>query len=45
MCGIYSIDGRRKMHTKFWRGNLKDGNHLEDQGVDVWIISERILGK
>ena len=26
------------MHTGFWWGNLRDGQHLEDLGVDVRII-------
>jgi hypothetical protein len=26
-----------KMHTKFWSKNLKEINHLEDQGVDKII--------
>jgi hypothetical protein len=26
------------MHTWFWWGNLREGNHLEDSGVDGTII-------
>jgi len=33
------------MHTKFWPGNLKGRDHLEDLGVDGKIILEWILGK
>ena len=29
------------MHTGFWWGNLKQGDHLEDPGVDVMINSNR----
>jgi hypothetical protein len=31
------IMGRREMNTRFWWGNLKDGGHMEDLGVD-WRI-------
>jgi hypothetical protein len=27
------------------RGYLKDGDHLEDSGVDGWIILKRIVKK
>jgi hypothetical protein len=33
------------MHTKFWSGNLKGGDHPEDIGVDGRIIFKWILGK
>jgi hypothetical protein len=26
------------MHTGFWCGNLREGDHFEDAGVDVRII-------
>jgi hypothetical protein len=26
------------MYTKFWSGNLRDGDNLEDSGVDRGII-------
>jgi hypothetical protein len=26
------------VHTGFWWGNLKEGDHLEDPGVDVTVI-------
>jgi len=29
MCG-----GEEKMHTGFWWGNLKEGNHLKGIGLD-----------
>jgi hypothetical protein len=31
------------MHTKFWSGNLKVGDHLEVTGVDEMNILEWIL--
>ena len=30
----YACD-RRKTDTKFWWGNLKEVDHLEDQGVEI----------
>ena len=33
------------MHTGFWCGNLSEGEHLEDRGVDVRIILKWILDK
>jgi hypothetical protein len=33
------------MHIIFWFENLKRRDRLEDVGVDVMIILERILGK
>jgi len=28
----------REVHTVFWRGNLRERDHLEDPGVDGKII-------
>ena len=28
----------REMHKTFWRGNVQQGNHLEDTGVDGRVI-------
>jgi hypothetical protein len=30
--------GKVDMYIGFWWGNLREGDHLEDLGVDVWII-------
>jgi len=36
---------RRAIHTGFWWGNLREGNHLEDLGVDGRIILKFIFKK
>ena len=33
------------MHTGFWWGNLREGDHLEDSGVDGRIIVKLLLEK
>jgi len=33
------------VHTGFWWGNLKERDHLEDQGVDMRIILRWIFRK
>jgi hypothetical protein len=33
------------VHTRFWRENLREGDHLEDPDVDGRIISKWILEK
>jgi len=30
--------GRREAYTGFWWGNLRVRDHMEDPGVDGWII-------
>ena len=40
-CSTY----RGKVHTGFWWGNLREGNHLEYRGVDGSIILKWILEK
>jgi hypothetical protein len=30
--------GRREMHTGFWRGHLKETDHLEELGIDERIV-------
>jgi hypothetical protein len=31
-CSTYG--GKREMHTGFWLGDLREGDHLGDPGVD-----------
>jgi len=40
MCYIW---GRGEMHTGFWWGRLKEGDHLEDLGIEGRIILKLIL--
>jgi hypothetical protein len=35
--------GRGEVHTRLYWGNLREGNHLEDPGVDGRIILQWIF--
>ena len=35
--------GRGEVHTGFWWGDLREGDHLEDPGIDGRIILKWIL--
>jgi hypothetical protein len=37
--------GRGQFHTGFWWGNLMEGDHLEDTGVDERIILKWVFEK
>jgi hypothetical protein len=37
--------GRGELHTKFWWGNLMEGDHLVDPGIDGRIILRCIFKK
>jgi hypothetical protein len=37
--------GRGKVHIEFWWGNLREGDHLKDRGVDGRIILKWIFKK
>jgi hypothetical protein len=45
--GIWNIEhmGEKKMHTKFWLGNLKGRGYLDGVSVDRKITLEWILEK
>jgi hypothetical protein len=34
--------GRGELYTGFWWGNLMEGDHLEDPGIEEGIILRRI---
>ena len=35
--------GRGEVYTGFWQGDVREGNHLEDPGVDGRIILKWIF--
>jgi hypothetical protein len=37
--------GKREVHTGFWWGDLREGDHFGDQGVDGRIILKLIFKK
>jgi hypothetical protein len=37
--------GKSEVHTGFWWGNLREGNHLGDPGIDGMIILKWIFNK
>jgi hypothetical protein len=37
--------GEREVHTGFWWGDLNEGDHLGDPGIDGGIILKLILKK
>jgi hypothetical protein len=39
------VRGREKVHTGFWWGDLREGDHLGDPGIDWRIISKWIFKK
>jgi len=42
---VARIRGRGEVHTGFWWGNLRSGDHLEDPGIDGRIILRWIFRK
>ena len=45
MVGAYSMYGEGEAYTGFWLRNLKERDHLGDQGVDGRIILRWIFRK
>jgi hypothetical protein len=44
ICGFcYLHQAQGEVYTRFWWGDLKEGNHLEDPGVDGRIILKWIF--
>jgi hypothetical protein len=43
--GHVALMGRVEMYRGFWWGNLREGDHLEDSGVDGRIILRYIFRK
>jgi hypothetical protein len=41
---MWHVWGRREVHTEFWWGDPREGDHLGDPGVDR-IILRRIFEK
>ena len=38
MGGVCSTYGGREVYIRFWQGNLRENDHLEDLGVDGRIM-------
>jgi hypothetical protein len=42
---MWHVYGIGEVHTGFWWGDLSNGDHLEDLGIDRRIISKWIFKK
>jgi hypothetical protein len=45
MGGHVVLCGKKEVHTGFWWGDLREGDHLGDPGVDGRIILKWIFKK
>jgi hypothetical protein len=45
MGGHVARMGKREVHKGFWRGDVREGEHLGDPGVDGRIILKWIFNK
>jgi len=42
---MWHIWGKREVYTGFWWGNLREGDHLEDTGIDGRILLRQFFRK
>ena len=42
---MYHMLGRGEVHVGFWSGKLREGDHLEDPGIDGRVILQCIFEK
>jgi hypothetical protein len=42
---MWHVRGKREVHTGFWWGDLSEGAHLGDPGIDGRIILKWIFKK
>jgi hypothetical protein len=43
--GHVACGGKREVHSRFWWGDLREGDHLEDPDIDGRIILKWIFKK
>jgi hypothetical protein len=42
---MWHVLGREEVHKRYWWGNLKERDHMEDLGVDAKKILKFIINK